>query len=76
MTDKLKPCPFCGGEVRIVRCITYQDGFYWAIEGALGDNGCECNVTMESQLFDDDEHGEFEKKQLIKAWNRRAGDQE
>lgn len=76
MTDKLKSCPFCGGEVKIALCGDPECGFYWMVTRGISNNACTCKVFMQSQLFDDDEHGEFEKKQLIKAWNRRAGEQE
>ena len=73
--SELKTCPFCSGEVKMALCGDPEEGFYWMITRGISDNACTCRVFMESQLFDDDEHGEFEKKQLIKAWNRRAGEQ-
>lgn len=73
---ELKPCPFCGGEVSIALFGDPEFGFYWKITRGISDNACTCRVFMESQLFNDDEHGEFEKKQLVEAWNRRASEQE
>lgn len=57
MAEKLKPCPFCGGEAEIKRytfCRT--DSFYV---------GCSrCNVTQTANVY-------FSEKESIEAWNTR-----
>lgn len=70
---KLKPCPFCGGEVSIALC---GDGFdaWWFITRGHGENACKCRLFMESEKFNkDSEMADFVADDLIAAWNRRAG---
>ena len=60
MTDKLKPCPFCGGEAQ---CVTHH--LYGKVRGysvACSYGCCEQTVTYSS------------KQGAIKSWNRRKGD--
>lgn len=69
MTDKLKPCPFCGGEA-----IMYTiEAHGHAIATFMPDYGggtfiecteCTCAIAEESE------------DTAIEAWNRRAGEQE
>ena len=60
MTD-LKPCPFCGGDVRITR----------------NDRGCVfvrcslCNMTL---MFGANDVCKSEQA-VVRMWNRRAGEQ-
>lgn len=58
MTDKLKPCPFCGGEFITV---TY-DGEYYYVEcnGRDDCNGCDCRGP-------DNEKADS----AIELWNKR-----
>lgn len=62
MIDKLKPCPFCGGESDC-----NNDGFMkarnfmWAVECLT------CGVTTD--FFDT-------KSEAVDAWNRRVGNLE
>lgn len=64
MNDKeLKPCPFCGGEARIVQEYDAMIGetFYF----------CECINCTGTILY-----GKFNKKEYaIEAWNRRVNDE-
>lgn len=72
MTEKLLPCPLCGGEVSIALC---GDGFdaWWFITRGHGENACKCRLFMESEKFNkDSEMADFVAEDLIAAWNRRA----
>ena len=69
MTE-LKPCPFCGGEVRI------EDmGNYWLISRAYR-SSCVCRIFMESDQFSDSDSRKTTKDNLIKKWNRRVSEAE
>ena len=59
MKDKLKPCPFCGGEARIIE---------HEFTGANNTYGikCECG-TQGFQFWESID-------EAIEAWNRRAED--
>ena len=56
--DKLKPCPFCGGEAKLNRQITPLGKKQWTVK-------CDCGV-----LF----HYRNRRWKAIEAWNRRASD--
>jgi Lar family restriction alleviation protein len=58
MTNKLKPCPFCGGEPFIKQ---YKDFYLYKV--ICGN----CYVGT---------GGWCEKKEAVKAWNRRDDDVE
>lgn len=58
MNENLKPCPFCGSKQVEVRQI--KDG--WSIGCAT--TNCLCQWWFTRQFTD--------KEQAIKAWNRRA----
>lgn len=57
MTDKLKPCPFCGGEAEHIKTHLYGkvSGHFIACKK------CECQIKIFSS-----------KQNAEKAWNRRA----
>ena len=62
MSDKLKPCPFCGGEdigIR-TRYIKETDGFMDEEETRCGCESCNAGVTEETRA------------EAIEAWNRRT----
>ena len=74
MTDKLKPCPFCGGEVELAK-MGENERLWWFITRGRGENKCRCRVFMESEDFSVNDTMEFKqrtKKDLINAWNRRV----
>lgn len=75
--DKLKPCPFCGGEY--VQAEIYYPLAEFRIYCIEGD-GCAANMTLS---FEDagiiGDRLDFAKaqeimEQLVEAWNRRAND--
>ncbi len=74
MTDKLKPCPFCGGNVKVAK-MGDNGHMWWFITRGSGENKCRCRVFMESEDFCINDTMEFKQKlkeELINAWNRRA----
>lgn len=59
MAEKLKPCPFCGGEASL--CSTgfaTKDNYY-----LIHCKGCGCKQLVS-----------IHREKVIEAWNRRAGD--
>ena len=64
MTE-LKPCPFCGGEVRI-----NDMGNYWVIL-RTSRSSCVCRIFMESDQFHDKDGKQRQKEKLIEKWNNR-----
>ena len=61
MMDELKPCPFCGGEVRFV---SIQNGF--AI--VCGDKNCLGQMRI---MFGRCDNKEIFRETLISNWNKR-----
>ena len=67
MAEKLKPCPFCGEDPKIIqaepRIRRYKGPWYCVI-------CCECDLYLG---FDEDYGGLFDTEQeAAEAWNRRA----
>ena len=60
MTEKLKPCPFCGGKAQHYTYSTY---------GGREKHGIECLKCIKACV----DHCET-KKEAVEAWNRRIGD--
>ena len=60
MTDKLKPCPFCGGKAEI---LVVEKGVKSVIY-------CHCGFKRYS--FNNGDTDENTAKRLALAWNRRA----
>lgn len=72
---ELKPCPFCGGRVRIA-----VTGFHsrkcMFVTGGVDESkkNCTCRLFMESKEYSSlssDEEVEKIKEKLIEAWNKR-----
>lgn len=61
---KLKPCPFCGGKVKID-----EDDFYM-----FCCDSCSAGVTFAKELKDGSAT-DMNLDESIGAWNRRAGDE-
>ena len=81
--NKLKPCPFCGGEATLI-----QKSSGYMIEPIVIKNmfvaGCEsCNIYTQAfgseiyQTTDGEVHINLTGAgEAVEAWNRRAGEQE
>lgn len=64
MNDKLKPCPFCGGEAKMYRGSIWNSKVRWI--------SCEndgCKIQPETPAYDNED-------EAIEAWNIRAEIQE
>ena len=59
---ELKPCPFCGGEARIINNV-FQD--LWDI--SCIDGFCYAHLSSDEARY-------YELDDAIEAWNRRAED--
>lgn len=54
---ELKPCPFCGGDVRFDKaCIYFKDSVIYC-------DGCDMVFTLDDRAASDDD--------IIRVWNRR-----
>jgi hypothetical protein len=77
---ELKPCPFCGGEVSIGLTGHGNTNWFFVTRGySKTKKNCKCRLFMESDRYflgclDTKEAKERVMKDLIEAWNRRAGD--
>ena len=65
MNEKLKPCPFCGGEAHYFDCGVKGDFEEWLIECS------NCHIAM---IYYDDGCVST-KAEAARAWNRRANDE-
>ena len=61
--EKLKPCPFCGGEAILRQC---QNGFNIWYRVRCKD----CGIAQDSIG-----NGYYSESQAIEAWNRRVKDE-
>ena len=69
VTDKLLPCPFCGGDA-VVMHMNYGEGYLPEVKTVWG-------VFCRSDLNDEYGHGHCienyaTEEDAVKAWNRRA----
>lgn len=62
MSEKLKPCPFCGGEA-VVECHDEDYGDDWIVSCINLDG--ECEITPHTKFYET-------KQEAIEAWNRRS----
>lgn len=73
MTEKLKPCPFCGTEVKLRKETMWfnSHGYKGYYKYTVGCRECGCGIAMRATdtLFRTDSEA---KRNAIKAWNRRA----
>lgn len=60
MSDKLKPCPFCGGEAHIDTSTSLRDYVVYC-------EGCDTYFALDA--YSATEHD------LVAAWNRRLGNE-
>lgn len=61
MSEELKPCPFCGGEIKLD-----EDDFYM-----FCCDKCGAGITFAKEL-EDGTATDCNKKESIEKWNRRA----
>jgi len=59
MNEKLKPCPFCGGEPYFIKDESYGDLF------EIGCSNRKCKLVVYTNDI-------AEKKKAIAAWNKRV----
>lgn len=79
--NKLKPCPFCGGEAKLSKvCDSYRTNPTAIIHQfqVICTNGCCITPSYKSYIFQD-ESGEVVVREngaekAIEAWNRRDDD--
>ena len=65
----LKPCPFCGAEVKVHGPMDWKPTFYDPDSG--GDQvsiNCECGLSFSI--------GSYDYNETYAAWNRRAGEED
>lgn len=67
---KLKPCPFCGGEVTIAEGGYRQTRWMYVTRGNK-ENRCNCYVIMESKTYDFDS-SEMEKRKSKPTLSKRG----
>lgn len=74
----LKPCPFCGGEVRMALRGNSEEICYFITRGnSKHKENCKCRVFMESEPYYKccgSEDAKRVKNNLVEAWNRRANE--
>ena len=85
--NDLKPCPFCGGEAKVIKVEITMDGIYGRKENITV--GCSiCDATIEAtrkeltyERWDGGIHakiirtGEYNGMSAIEQWNRRSSDE-
>ena len=77
--DKLKPCPFCGGEATIKHFSSGHNGNgMFTASYKVGCNKCKIDFIHTSEFKLVDGQPKFIVNgfdEAIEAWNRRAGNQ-
>ena len=79
---ELKPCPFCGGAVKIDRqykslnpAVTFN--FQWLIIKHI-EKDSDCGAYIEGEIFSEPispKELEYEEIKLVSKWNRRVNDE-
>ena len=74
---KLKPCPFCGGNVRVEEYVINEPVTMFDFGYQIVCKKCNCGSRQMTpklpELLTDFEKGVYQKA-LIERWNRRAND--
>ena len=74
MIEKLKPCPFCGKEIEVIRA---ECTGYYISHHLQEDNFCSCELGYTGLNTMEETTGLFETKEdAIKSWNTRYEHQE
>ena len=74
---ELKPCPFCGGAVKIdrrYRSLGVTFNFQWFVIKHI-EKGADCRAYIEGDFFLEPiskEALKYEERKLMNEWNRRA----
>lgn len=61
MTDKLKPCVYCGNKPIVVKVPNFPKGYCWSIQCDRGDV-LVCTKSCNT------------RKEAVEVWNRRVGE--
>ena len=64
MTNKLKPCPFCGNDKIVIRKYTAVSGIHHYVQCDPIQGGCGAEIQAR-----------VGKKQAMEDWNRRIKEQ-
>jgi len=72
MSEKLLPCPFCGGEATLTTWPVYEAGRPYSPEAARKQHYAQCLVCATQQGASSHDSAE----EAIAAWNRRAPEPE
>jgi len=70
MSEKLKPCPFCGGDAEFKEDIYVQDGDKGSY-AKVSCSRCLACISDGGQWFDQESH-DLMKNSVIEDWQRRA----
>lgn len=77
MSEKLKPCPFCGANVRIEKRPLWEGtrGYLNCYEYDIRCHSCGCRVRLERNdtIYRSEEEAE---RNAVQAWNKRAPKEE
>lgn len=73
MSNELKPCPFCGGEV-MAEILDDGERMWWQITHCGADEFCFAMMKSDSWWLRSGKQHLSKKLALIKRWNHRAGD--
>ena len=76
MTDKLKPCPFCGGEAKIEWEAWIEFRNPYGVYRLTVRHKPECFFVQMNGMNNKSEMISNDEKTLIETWNRRTGEQE
>ena len=71
MSKELKPCPFCGGKVKLLSCDGIEDGIPFVISSEEEYDNNYCYVHC-YECDTDFMHDSDNARDVIEAWNRRV----
>ena len=73
MSEKLKPCPFCGSEVIVEKTPLWHGshGYHGCYEFKIECHECGCRIDLRENntIYNDEKTA---RENAIEAWNRRA----
>lgn len=75
MNDKLKACPFCGGEDLIIETLSSRTDILTNYHACIVDIRCNnCHTLKSATVYGVDENDCM--KEVIRLWNRRVNENE